>query len=397
MSRGRVSAQSGAPRFSYPIGLPGRPLGDGFFIRHGYACENAAYYPGLLHTGENWYAIEGNAAGAGIYAVAAGTVVFAGYDYPGRVVIVRHEPDLYSMYGHLEYDLAVEQDQTVERGQLLGTVLARTDDLDRSHLHFEIRTFLTVDAINGDTPRHGFTCGFRCPPGPGYWPIDAPEHPSELGWRNPTHAIARRAFRPTRHRPRRGRRSGATLRRRDGSLGQTVRPPRRPPTRRASSPTGRALHPPRLLRRPGSGHRDRCRRLPPLVPPRPAGRRESWVRAASPSRSTPASTAAPPPSGSICCRTNRRTRGRESRFDQLSAVILPRSCTPGNRCGAVRRARRERDAHASVEAVVASVAVETGRYADAVGGRGRRDSRSRRQIERLETVRGSCRRRPGRR
>jgi hypothetical protein len=38
------------------------------------------------------------------------------------------------------------------------------------------------------------SCGFECPPGPGYWPIDAPEHPAAMGWRNPTHVINRRAW-----------------------------------------------------------------------------------------------------------------------------------------------------------------------------------------------------------
>jgi hypothetical protein len=39
--------------------------------------------------------------------------------------------------------------------------------------------------VNGSSPRYGVNCGFQCPPGPGYWPISATEHPAELGWRNP--------------------------------------------------------------------------------------------------------------------------------------------------------------------------------------------------------------------
>ncbi len=189
-----AKTQSDGPEFSYPIGLPGRPLGDGFIVRHGYATENTWYNPGWWHTGEDWYATEGDAAGAGVFAVGAGEVVFVGSDYPGPVVIVRHTPDLYSMYGHLDYDVPVAVGQQVERGTALGTVLARTDGRAPSHLHFEVRNFLTVPEVNGDAPRYGVGCGFQCPPGPGYWPIDAPEHPSALGWRNPTHALARRAF-----------------------------------------------------------------------------------------------------------------------------------------------------------------------------------------------------------
>jgi hypothetical protein len=43
-----TSAQTSAPAFTLPIGLPDRPLGDGLFIRHGYATENTWYNPGRL-------------------------------------------------------------------------------------------------------------------------------------------------------------------------------------------------------------------------------------------------------------------------------------------------------------------------------------------------------------
>lgn len=189
-----IAAQEDAPLFSYPMVLPDRPPGDGFLIRHGYACENTWFAPGNWHTGEDWYLLEGETAGAGVFAAAAGEVVFAGSDYPGRVVIVRHEEALYSMYGHLDYALDIAEGQQVTRGQSIGRVLHRTDGRAPSHLHFEIRTFLTTLEVNGDAPRYGFACGVDCPPGPGYWPIAAPEHPSAMGWRNPTHVINRRAW-----------------------------------------------------------------------------------------------------------------------------------------------------------------------------------------------------------
>jgi hypothetical protein len=176
------------------MGLPGRPLGDGLLVRHGYATENTWYLPGYLHTGEDWYTMEGDAAGAGVYAAATGEVVFAGSDYPGRVVIAQHADDLFSMYGHLDYALSVAVGDVVERGQPIGTILARTDGRAPSHLHFEMRTFLTTAEVNGDSPRYGFTCGAGCQPGPGYWPLDSPEHPTVVGWRNPTHVINRRAW-----------------------------------------------------------------------------------------------------------------------------------------------------------------------------------------------------------
>jgi murein DD-endopeptidase MepM/ murein hydrolase activator NlpD len=184
-----AAAQSVPLVFGYPVGQPGRVFGDGFVVRHGFATENTWYLPGYLHAGEDWYTMEGDAAGVGVYAAAAGEVIFAGSDYPGRVVIVQHAHDLFSMYGHLDYALAVGVGDIVERGQPLGTILARTDGRAPSHLHFEIRTFLTTPEVNGDAPRYGFGCGYECPPGPGYWPIGAPEHPSAIGWRNPTHVI----------------------------------------------------------------------------------------------------------------------------------------------------------------------------------------------------------------
>lgn len=175
---------------SLPIAWPDGLAGDGFFIEHGYATENVAFAPGWWHTGENWYAIDGgDTAGAEVRAVAPGVVVFAGYDYPGPVVIVQHKPFLYSMYGHLDYALNVVETDVLEAGQVIGTVLSRTDGESPSHLHFEIRTFLFQDQVNGNNPSYGVHCGYQCAPGPGYWPIDAPEHPSQLGWLNPLEAM----------------------------------------------------------------------------------------------------------------------------------------------------------------------------------------------------------------
>lgn len=177
----------------YPMGRPGDVPGNGLYLRHAFATENTSFYPGGWHTGENYYLLQGESAGAEVYAAADGEIVYAGFDYPGPVVIIRHEHDLYSMYGHLDDDLDVDSGP-VRRGQRLGTVLYRTDGRSPSHLHFEIRRFLTTPEVNGATPRYSFTCGTNCPPGPGYWPIDAPEHPVAMGWLNPLHAMAARSF-----------------------------------------------------------------------------------------------------------------------------------------------------------------------------------------------------------
>jgi hypothetical protein len=188
-------AQEQLSRWSYPIAFPGGVPGDGLLVKHGYACENAIYYPGLLHTGENWHGIDRNALEADILSASDGDVVYADFDYPGRVVIIQHEDELFSMYGHLDYDLAVSVGDRVERGTRIGRPVPFPGDIERSHLHFEIRTFFLTNIVNGTNPSHGFTCGFQCPPGPGYWPINAAQHPSDLGWLNPTHLIEGRRYR----------------------------------------------------------------------------------------------------------------------------------------------------------------------------------------------------------
>ena len=141
----RATAQDEREAWTYPIAWPGGVLADGFIIRHGFACENTWYNPGWWHCGEDWYALDNReTGGAGVYAIGAGEVVFVGSDYPGRVVIVRHRDDLFSMYGHLDYQVPVAEGATVARGQALGTVLRRTDGNAPSHLHFEVRTLSLI-------------------------------------------------------------------------------------------------------------------------------------------------------------------------------------------------------------------------------------------------------------
>jgi murein DD-endopeptidase MepM/ murein hydrolase activator NlpD len=177
------------------MALPDRPPGDGFVMRHGYATENTWFNPNHWHAGEDWYLQEGDIADAPVYAIAAGEVVYVGSNYPGRVVIVAHPDGLFSMYGHLDPAVAVQTGQQVARGALLGTILRRSDSVP-NHLHFEVRTFYTTTEVNGANPRYPFACGVNCPPGPGYWPIADPQHPSDMGWRNPTHVINNRALAP---------------------------------------------------------------------------------------------------------------------------------------------------------------------------------------------------------
>lgn len=178
--------------WSLPIRNAGAAPGDGFLIRHGFACENTWYNPGWWHTAEDWYRLEeADTAGAEVLAVRAGEVMWIGSDYPGRVLLILHENGRYSMYGHLDYAVDVREGDRVMAGQVLGRVLEANGWRAPSHLHFEIRDFFYNPIVNGDAPRYEVGCGYRCPPGPGYWPINDPLHPAEVGWRNPAHVIHR--------------------------------------------------------------------------------------------------------------------------------------------------------------------------------------------------------------
>jgi hypothetical protein len=175
-----------------PVGWPDEVPGVGFRIGHGFACENTWFAAGWWHTGEDWYALAGDTAGASVYAVAAGEVVYADFSYPGRVVILRHADDLYSMYGHLDPDSVPSVGMRVRAGDQIGAVFPQAEvkgpGQAPSHLHFEVRDFLIRDDVNGNAPQYGVNCGFQCPPGPGYWPQSAPTHPAQMGWENPTEA-----------------------------------------------------------------------------------------------------------------------------------------------------------------------------------------------------------------
>ena len=132
-----ATPEPAAPLFSYPIGKPGQPLGDGFFIRHGDQVENTWYNPGYWHTGEDWYATAGDTAGALVYAIADGTVEYIGGNYPGRVVIVRHAGGLYSMYGHLDPQVSTKAGAQVTEQSIwdaLTFALADHSELPREQI-----------------------------------------------------------------------------------------------------------------------------------------------------------------------------------------------------------------------------------------------------------------------
>lgn len=187
----RGSARQPARGWCLPIRQPGQLPGEGFMISRCYACENVEKYPGWWHTAEDWrLAGDLESAGSEVLAITDGVVVFVDHEYPGRVVIVEHaELGLWSVYGHLDHTLDVAPGDAVAAGQVLGRLYHWTDGFAPSHLHFEVRDFYLNPVVNGDTPSYGVHCGYRCPPGPGYWPMQDGRLPVALGWRNPMHVI----------------------------------------------------------------------------------------------------------------------------------------------------------------------------------------------------------------
>ncbi len=76
--------------------------------------------------------------GTTVRAAAAGTVVAAGRQADGAVVIrLRHPDGSETSYGHLQPDLAVHEGDTVRAGQTIGAV-GLTGNTTGPHLHFEL-------------------------------------------------------------------------------------------------------------------------------------------------------------------------------------------------------------------------------------------------------------------
>lgn len=200
-----------ADRFTWPLqsgqgvnyGIPEGLVVAGTHVEHlGYAIRNldqwgvkcyGVDWSRMLHTGEDWYRLDGaSTAGTPVYAVANGVVAKhnPGISYPGNVVIIRHRladgRDLYSMYGHIT-NVRVVEGQTVTIGQQIGTVLnqgytGRTPSQHTSidaHLHFEMRWFLDgtniyVPGTNGYNYNYpGCTYAY---PGRGYTYIIHPDN-----------------------------------------------------------------------------------------------------------------------------------------------------------------------------------------------------------------------------
>ncbi len=163
--------------FDYPIGNKGRYTeaidGDGWYV----ATAFNEYYigNGKYHLGEDWNAESGGNTdyGSPVYAIANGTIVFAGPAVVsgwGNVLIIRHRlPDgtlVESLYGHVAS--FVRTSGNVTRGEQVATI-GDGGGLYTAHLHLEVRLA---------------TCPYWGSEGVGYSVTPAP-----VGWTDPSNFI----------------------------------------------------------------------------------------------------------------------------------------------------------------------------------------------------------------
>ncbi len=89
---------------------------------------------GRRHDGIDLAAPEGTA----VVAAAAGTVIYAGEQAAyGRILILRHEGGLVTLYAH-NSRLLVKEGEKVARGEPIARV-GETGRTTGPHLHFEVR------------------------------------------------------------------------------------------------------------------------------------------------------------------------------------------------------------------------------------------------------------------
>ncbi len=111
------------------------PLAGRITSRYGYRVHPVTKRRESFHGGLDIAAKEGTP----VKASADGTVVKAEYlrNGYGKLVIIEHEKDLTTYYGHLA-EIKTEKGKKVRRGDIIGTV-GKTGRATGPHLHFEVR------------------------------------------------------------------------------------------------------------------------------------------------------------------------------------------------------------------------------------------------------------------
>ena len=116
-------------------GAYGVPLVGKRTSNFGYRVHPVTKKRGSFHKGIDIYA----PTGTDVKATAGGVVIRAEFNRNGygNLIVVKHENDVSSYYGHLQ-TILVKNGQAVQRGQVIGKVNS-TGMSTGPHLHFEIR------------------------------------------------------------------------------------------------------------------------------------------------------------------------------------------------------------------------------------------------------------------
>jgi hypothetical protein len=138
-----MSNGSTADGFDFPCGPP---HGEGYYVAAGLAEETYYQRFGAWHTGEDWNGLGGGDSDLGdpVHAIAHGVVVASEYYAPswGNIVLVEHslpnDDQVWSQYAHLQ-ERGVALNDSVTRGQRIGSIGKGHGNKYPAHLHFEIR------------------------------------------------------------------------------------------------------------------------------------------------------------------------------------------------------------------------------------------------------------------
>jgi hypothetical protein len=131
----RVMGVTGGIAFGSP--LPSGKLTQSFGPSS-LAMEPAATVDGVRYAHFHAGIDLATKAGTPVLAAANGTVIYAGRESDGAVVVkIRHDDGYVTLYGHLNPDLAVKAGDRVGRGQEIGTE-GSTGRSTGPHLHFAL-------------------------------------------------------------------------------------------------------------------------------------------------------------------------------------------------------------------------------------------------------------------
>jgi lipoprotein YgeR len=139
------AVHSSAPLASMPATLPATPLA--------LVWPAQGQVVGRFNVGDNKGIDIAGAAGAPVFAAAAGKVVYAGNGLRGygNLLIIKHNADYLTAYAH-NSALLVKEGQSVTAGEQIAA-MGQTDS-DRVMLHFELRyQGKTLDPLSSLPPR----------------------------------------------------------------------------------------------------------------------------------------------------------------------------------------------------------------------------------------------------